>query len=92
MTVLQSVCSQEHRLRFGDVQQAFGAPDQEREQLLFVRMPHDDVPSEFRDIGRSCSRQLTDWPMAREKRGTVFLPPPEDNVLRRLYWNCVFWC
>ena len=30
--------------------------------------------------------------MVRENGGIVFLPPPDGWVLRRLHWNCVFWC
>ena len=42
MTVLQSVCSQGHKLHFGDVQQAFNTGDPiKEEQHLFVRMPPD---------------------------------------------------
>ena len=51
MTVLQSVCSNGHKLRFGDVQQAFNTGDPiKREQPLFVRMPPDGVLGELRDV------------------------------------------
>ena len=67
MTVLQSVCSHKHNLQFGDVEQAFNTGDPiKREQPLFVRMPPDLVM-----FGCSCSKQLMDWPMARENGGTV---------------------
>ena len=51
MTVLQSVCSHGHKLQFGDVQQAFNTGDPiNRGQLLFVRMPHDRIPGESREV------------------------------------------
>ena len=51
MTVLQSVYSHGHKLQFGDVQQAFNTGDPiKRKQPLFVRMPPDGVPGEFRGV------------------------------------------
>ena len=51
MTVLESVCSHGHKLRFGDVQQAFNTGDPiKREQPLFVRKPPDGVPGESREV------------------------------------------
>ena len=51
MTVLQSVCSNGHKLQFGDVQQAFSTGDPIKgEQPLFVRMPPDGVPGESHKV------------------------------------------
>ena len=51
MTVLQSVCSHGHKLRLGDVQQAFNTGDLiKRGQPLFVRMPPDGIPGESREV------------------------------------------
>ena len=51
MTVLQSVCSHGPKLQFGDVRQAFDTGDPiKRGQPLFVRMPPDGVPGEFREV------------------------------------------
>ena len=92
MAVLQSVCSHGHKLQFGDVQQTFNTGDPiKREQPLFVRMPPDGVQVNLVMLGCSCSKQLMDWPMARENGGTVSLLQPEDWVLRSPSSNRVFW-
>ena len=51
MTVLQSVCSHEHKLHFGYVQQTSNTGDLiKRGQPLFVRMPPDGIPGESREV------------------------------------------
>ena len=84
-TVLQSVCSHGHK-SFNTVNPI------KREQPLLSECRPMTFQVNLVMFGCSCSRQLTDWPKVRENGGTVFLPPPEDWVLRRRFWKRVFWC